>query len=313
MRYQERLLTRLCEAEALLYGPDTEVGRANSGAEQGDEVSVDAEGHDLGHDSSSSSDEGVSDFGPHLQQLQVAPSMNDFAGLDLDNTIRINAMAPKQELTNKKEVIAAWLYDANINCNLTDSEQPKCNAEDCRVMVVMLTINGQQLYTLLDSGSTTSAISPEAVISSAVEVIELKQPMTLQLGMIGSKGRINHGVNTHVGLGSVSLPVYFDIANIDYYDVIIGTLFLNRNKVILDFSRFVATIIGIDYECLSLEREHLVCKHVKTQCTACCIAHPRHDRADGPDFSMLPKNIAPKHRNPTALRAQKTVQFSETD
>lgn len=180
-------------------------------------------------------------------------------------------------------------------------------------MAVMLEVKGQELYTLLDSGSTTNAISPEAVISSEVEAIELKNPMTLQLGTVGSKGRINHGVNTMVGLGNQSLPIYFDVANVDYYDIIIGTPFLNRNKVILDFDRYIATINGVEYPCLSLERERLVRKRVRDQRTARRMARPRRGKADGPDLDMLPKNIAPKHKNPTALRAQKTVRFRETD
>ncbi|EIM79348.1 uncharacterized protein STEHIDRAFT_116554 [Stereum hirsutum FP-91666 SS1] len=138
-RYRNRLRERLREAEALLYESESEVGRANSGAEQGDDhpaqVSCDyVVDSSLDHlDSGSSDEEDTTDYVPRSQQLRVV-SVDDEGSL-----VRLAAMAPERELSNKEEAIASWVYDANINRNPKDSEQPQRSAEECRVMAVMMT------------------------------------------------------------------------------------------------------------------------------------------------------------------------------
>ena len=52
---------------------------------------------------------------------------------------------------------------------------------------------------------------------------------------MGSKSVINYGANATIKYNEKELKEYFDIVNIDYYDAILGTLFLRKHKVIIDF------------------------------------------------------------------------------
>ena len=53
---------------------------------------------------------------------------------------------------------------------------------------------------------------------------------------MGSKSTINYGARSTITFGTACVEEYFDIANIDYYDVILGTPFLQKLNITLDFT-----------------------------------------------------------------------------
>ena len=53
---------------------------------------------------------------------------------------------------------------------------------------------------------------------------------------MGSKSTINYGARSTITFGTARVEEYFDIANIDYYDVILGTPFLRKLNIMLDFT-----------------------------------------------------------------------------
>ncbi|KIJ44598.1 hypothetical protein M422DRAFT_251877 [Sphaerobolus stellatus SS14] len=57
----------------------------------------------------------------------------------------------------------------------------------------------------------------------------------LQLACVGSKSTVQYGLTTKILLGKEKYDEYFDIANVDYYDIILGTPFLRRFEILLDF------------------------------------------------------------------------------
>ena len=83
------------------------------------------------------------------------------------------------------------------------------------------------------------------------EVFKLENPATLQLGCAGSRLRINYGTRAPVTLGEFGAEVYFDIANLDRYDAVLGTPFLRRFGVLLDFKTNSVHIDGHVYPALS--------------------------------------------------------------
>ncbi|KAJ7503829.1 hypothetical protein B0H11DRAFT_2222444 [Mycena galericulata] len=90
---------------------------------------------------------------------------------------------------------------------------------------------------LLRASHTTNSVTPEFANTTKAPRIKLAQQVTLQLGCVGSRSRINFGTRIPVDFGGIKGYVYFDLVNLDRYDVIIGTPFLNRHGIILDFGK----------------------------------------------------------------------------
>ena len=52
---------------------------------------------------------------------------------------------------------------------------------------------------------------------------------------MGSKSIINYGTNTTINVNGMELKECFNEVNVDYYDAILGTPFLKKHEVIIDF------------------------------------------------------------------------------
>ena len=79
-------------------------------------------------------------------------------------------------------------------------------------------------------------ISPDFIRATGIVPIKLEKPIGLQLACVGSKATINYGAKSTITFVNAHVEEYFDIANIDYYDVILGTPFLQRLNIMLDFT-----------------------------------------------------------------------------
>jgi len=101
----------------------------------------------------------------------------------------------------------------------------------------MVKINSQEAIALLDSGCTTEAISQEMVQIMGLKVHQLTEQIPIQLGAKGSKSQINHGMKACIKIGTVENYHYFDVINIDRYDIIIGTVFMKQHRTMLDFKK----------------------------------------------------------------------------
>jgi len=69
-----------------------------------------------------------------------------------------------------------------------------------------------------------------------MKLLKLEHPVGLQLACMGSRSTINYGVESTIAFGRYCVDEYFDVTNIDYYNVILGMPFLRRLGVALDFS-----------------------------------------------------------------------------
>ncbi|KAJ3757378.1 hypothetical protein EV360DRAFT_46142 [Lentinula raphanica] len=118
--------------------------------------------------------------------------------------------------------------------------RPLRRAEQNHCLCAFVEINGVQAFTLFDSGSTADAISPDYAKVAKINVFQLDNPVTLQLGTKGSRSRISFGCVTPYTLkggkvGDVAGKDYFDVANIDRYDAVVGTVFMRKHGIALDF------------------------------------------------------------------------------
>lgn len=101
-------------------------------------------------------------------------------------------------------------------------------------------INGVKAFTLFDSGSTSDAISPDFVPVANIHCFELTNPVILQLGMKGSRSTINHGSLVNFKFGTLRHELvghdYFNIANVNRYDLIISMVFMCKHGISLHFA-----------------------------------------------------------------------------
>jgi len=79
-------------------------------------------------------------------------------------------------------------------------------------------------------------ISSDYAHATGMKLLKLEHPVGLQLACMGSRSTINYGVESTIAFGRYCVDEYFDVANIDYYDVILGTPFLRWLGVALEFS-----------------------------------------------------------------------------
>ena len=69
-------------------------------------------------------------------------------------------------------------------------------------------------------------ISPNYVRATGIPAFKLESPVGLQLACVGSKSMSSYGASSSIVFGNKHVEEYFDMVNIDYYDVILGTPFL---------------------------------------------------------------------------------------
>ena len=99
----------------------------------------------------------------------------------------------------------------------------------------------------------TTGITPAFTQVTKIPIFPLSNPHVLQLGMIGSRSSVNYGTEIRVQAPAANSVIYMDIANFHCYDMIIGTLFMRKNKVHLDFENDRIVINGVASPATSIE------------------------------------------------------------
>ena len=78
-------------------------------------------------------------------------------------------------------------------------------------------------------------LSSNFIRAAKIEPFPIDKPIGIKLVVTGRKSVINYGVNTTIKDEGRESKEYFNIINIDYYDAILGTPFLRKHKVIINF------------------------------------------------------------------------------
>jgi Aspartyl protease len=156
-------------------------------------------------------------------------------------------------------------------------ERPVWTRKETKAFVAMVTMNDQAVVVLLDSGCTTDALSPELVRVAGLKVYELKEQVPVQLGTNGSQSKINYGTKTCIKYGPVDASHYFDVVNIDRYDVILGTVFMRKHGIVLDFSKDQVRMGDITLPALCKVKMN-TCKFAGRRCDSVRKHQQRQDR-----------------------------------
>ncbi|KAJ7102981.1 hypothetical protein C8R43DRAFT_963863 [Mycena crocata] len=116
-------------------------------------------------------------------------------------------------------------------------------------------VNGHAAFALFDSGCTTEACSPDFARVAGIKVFPIQSEITLQLGTAGSRSKINHGMTATVEYDDIKSEEYLDIVNLDQFDLIIGTKFMRKHKMSLDFEFDTIRVCGVPAATLSAKEE----------------------------------------------------------
>ena len=128
-------------------------------------------------------------------------------------------------------------------------------------MAALVKVNGLEAYTLIDTGSMTASVTHDFAQVVNLKVVQLENPVTLQLEMVGSHSMINFSARTHLELGPVREDdAYLDIINIDQYDMIIGTPFMRKHGLVLNFNMNSLRIQGEIVPTLTTGQKDLMLK-----------------------------------------------------
>ena len=122
--------------------------------------------------------------------------------------------------------------------------------KDCKPITVLMEIGGHPALTLMDSGCTIEALSPAHVHLTNGKVYQLTDQHSLQLGTVGSRAKFNFGTTMKTSYGGIDEDVYFDIVNI------VGTRFMRKHGIQLDFERGQVLIRGQSAPTLSEGEDH---------------------------------------------------------
>ena len=181
--------------------------------------------------------------GPYvLGEYEAIRICNPVPQEDLPNGFgpRMMAMRPAAGPTDR-----AFRYAMHMDTLVgPPGPRPLVPAKLCTCFVVHTKVNGCEALTMVNTGSTTNFISPAFATVAKLAAFTLESQLALQLGCVGSRLKITHSAHTPVHISNVTHDTYFNIANIDRYDCILGLPFLRNNQVHLDFSEDILKIEG---------------------------------------------------------------------
>jgi hypothetical protein len=137
----------------------------------------------------------------------------------------------------------------------TAKPRPVRKKEDNFCLTAYVDINGHKAFALFDSGCTTDTCSPDFARISEMKVFPLESAINLQLGTAGSRSKINYGATALVKYGSIKSEEYLDVVNLDRFDAIIGTKYMRKHGISLDFEKNTIRIRGTPAPTLSAMEE----------------------------------------------------------
>jgi len=122
-------------------------------------------------------------------------------------------------------------------------------------VVVVVHLNGHPTWALIDTGSLANFMSSTLADQLKVKKIPLDKPLTIQLAIQGSRLKVNFGTKVHFSYQNVREERFFDIINLQNYDLILGTPFIFQHQVMVGLN-LARVVVGSD-QALPVHGEHI--------------------------------------------------------
>lgn len=152
-----------------------------------------------------------------------------------DGELRISAA--KVQDVHPKDL----LFNGNLSRHQSDQPIQDWKLQHCVEAYVQ--VQGNLAHALLDSGSNVDIISTDFAEAMGLKVFELKDPLSLQMARVGSKAKLQYGVFLDLKGPLIDERCYFDVANVEGFDMILGTPFLYSNGITLHFNNDCRTYV----------------------------------------------------------------------
>ncbi|KAJ2917715.1 hypothetical protein MD484_g2704, partial [Candolleomyces efflorescens] len=98
-------------------------------------------------------------------------------------------------------------------------------------VVIVVSVNGNPVRALVDTGSLGDFMSTSLADQLKVKKIELVRPINIQLACQGSRTKSKYGAKVNFKYQKINEDRWFDIVNLQSYDLILGTPFLYQHQV----------------------------------------------------------------------------------
>ena len=122
-------------------------------------------------------------------------------------------------------------------------DRPVRTGEQKACLVAEIKINGVRALTLFDLGCSMDSVTPAFAEVAKLRTSVLTAPLQLQLGTVGSWSQILRGTRSDLMVGPIREKKYYlDITNVAKYDAVIGTPFMWRHGLAIDFHREAITL-----------------------------------------------------------------------
>jgi hypothetical protein len=168
------------------------------------------------------------EYSPHNDERLVSSYASVIIPLDPQYEAHANAAVAQPEQL-------PTVYRTRASRKSFPGEQPERNFDKPLSLSGYISINGFKAHVLMDTGCTTDMVSPDYLTAMGELPFELESPVGLQMATRGSRSRINYGYRAKLAIGKFNAEHYVDVANLDQYDIILGSGFMRKHKVVIDF------------------------------------------------------------------------------
>ncbi len=149
------------------------------------------------------------------------------------------------------------ILDAKLRLSHEAGKYPADRSADlCHTLTAEVNIGGVDAFILFNSGAETDALSPDFIRACHIPLLKLLNPLVLQMGTKGSHSCVYYGTNVDIIIHGVKDSHYFDIVNIDCYNMVLGAPWLNIHGVILDFTNHTIQTMNGDIKTFDVLTEH---------------------------------------------------------